>query len=379
MIIKNAKVYTSERGFEERDIFISGKRIVEKGDASDGEIDARGLYAVPGFIDIHFHGAAGSDICDATYEALNNITRYELKRGVMTLCPATMTYSEEILTRVVENIRDFTSKEKDNYSLGEIVGINMEGPFISKKKMGAQNPKYQRNPDVGMFERLLEKSGGLIKLVDIAPENEGAMEFIKRCHEKVCISLAHMTADYDTAVKAFEAGAKHMTHLYNAMPGIHHREPGPIIAALEKDAQVELIADGVHVHPAMVRFTFNTFKEDKIILISDSMEATGLVDGIYQLGGQSVTKKGARAALTEDENTIAGSVTDLYDCFKRAVLDMKVPLEKAVRGATENPAMAIGIDKDYGSLKAGHFANILLLDDELNIVKMIYKGRPDPT
>ena len=293
----------------------------------------------------------------------------------MTLCPATMTYSEEILTDVVENIKDFVLKEKDNYSLGEIVGINMEGPFISGKKMGAQNPKYQRNPDIGMFERLLEKSGGLIKLVDIAPENEGAMEFIESCHEKVCISLAHMTADYDTAIKAFEAGAKHMTHLYNAMPGINHREPGPIIAALEKDAQVELIADGVHVHPAMVRFTFNTFKEDKIILISDSMEATGLADGVYQLGGQSVTKRGARAALTEDENTIAGSVTDLYGCFKKAVLDMKVPLEKAVRAVTENPAAAIGIDKDYGSLEAGHYANILLLDDELNIVKRIYKGK----
>jgi N-acetylglucosamine-6-phosphate deacetylase len=275
----------------------------------------------------------------------------------------------------VENIKDFVLKEKDNYSLGEIVGINMEGPFISGKKMGAQNPKYQRNPDIGMFERLLEKSGGLIKLVDIAPENEGAMEFIESCHEKVCISLAHMTADYDTAIKAFEAGAKHMTHLYNAMPGINHREPGPIIAALEKDAQVELIADGVHVHPAMVRFTFNTFKEDKIILISDSMEATGLADGVYQLGGQSVTKRGARAALTEDENTIAGSVTDLYGCFKKAVLDMKVPLEKVVRAVTENPAAAIGIDKDYGSLEAGHYANILLLDDELNIVKRIYKGK----
>ena len=293
----------------------------------------------------------------------------------MTLCPATMTYSEEILTDVVENIKDFVLKEKDNYSLGEIVGINMEGPFISGKKMGAQNPKYQRNPDIGMFERLLEKSGGLIKLVDIAPENEGAMEFIESCHEKVCISLAHMTADYDTAIQAFEAGAKHMTHLYNAMPGINHREPGPIIAALEKEAQVELIADGVHVHPAMVRFTFNTFKEDKIILISDSMEATGLADGVYQLGGQSVTKRGARAALTEDENTIAGSVTDLYGCFKKAVLDMKVPLEKAVRAVTENPAAAIGIDKDYGSLEAGHYANILLLDDELNIVKRIYKGK----
>ena len=275
----------------------------------------------------------------------------------------------------MENIKDFVLKEKDNYSSGEIVGINMEGPFISRKKMGAQNPKYQRNPDIGMFERLLEKSGGLIKLVDIAPENEGAMEFIESCHKKVCISLAHMTADYDTAIKAFEAGAKHMTHLYNAMPGINHREPGPIIAALEKDAQVELIADGVHVHPAMVRFTFNTFKEDKIILISDSMEATGLADGVYQLGGQSVTKRGSRAALTEDENTIAGSVTDLYGCFKKAVLDMKVPLEKAVRAVTENPAAAIGIDKDYGSLEAGHYANILLLDDELNIVKRIYKGK----
>ena len=215
---------------------------------------------------------------------------------------------------------------------------------------------------------------GLIKLVDIAPEEPGALEFIAACHDEVRISIAHTCTDYDTAIAAFDAGATHMTHLYNAMPGITHREPGPIIAALERGAEVELITDNVHIHPAMVRFTFNTFGDDHVILIADSMMACGLPDGQYSLGGQAITVKGPRATLTEHPDTIAGSNTCLYDCMKRAVLEMNVPLESAVRAASENPAKSIGIDNDYGSLAAGRYGNVILADKELNIQAVYQKG-----
>ena len=215
---------------------------------------------------------------------------------------------------------------------------------------------------------------GLIKLVDVAPEEPGNLDFIKECHNEVRISIAHTCTDYDTAVQAFEAGATHMTHLYNAMPGITHRAPGPIIAAMEHDAEVELITDNVHIHPAMVRFTFNTFGDDRICLIADSAMSCGLPDGQYSLGGQAITVKGPRATLTEHPDTIAGSNTCLYDCMKRAVLEMGVPLESAVRAASENPAKSIGIDNDYGSLAAGRYGNVILADKELNIQAVYQKG-----
>ena len=209
----------------------------------------------------------------------------------------------------------------------------------------------------------------------MAPEEDGALDFIARCRGEVRISIAHTCTSYETAKKAFAAGASHMTHLYNAMPGITHREPGPIIAALEDHAEVELITDGVHIHPAMVRFTFNTFGADRVVLIADSMMACGLPDGQYSLGGQAVTVKGPRATLTEHPGVIAGSATCLYDCMRRAVLDMGVPLESAVRAASENPARSIGVDSDYGSLAAGRYGNVILADRELNIQKVIQKGQ----
>ena len=225
-----------------------------------------------------------------------------------------------------------------------------------------------------MFRRLQKRANGLIKLVDIAPEEPGALEFIAACHDEVRISIAHTCTSYDTANAAFDAGATHMTHLYNAMPGITHRAPGPIIAALEHGAEVELITDNVHIHPAMVLFTFNTFGDDHVILIADSMMACGLPDGQYSLGGQAVTVKGPLATLTEQPGTIAGSNTCLYDCMKRAVLEMNVPLESAVRAASENPAKSIGIDNDYGSLAAGRYGNVILADKELNIQAVYQKG-----
>lgn len=371
MIIRNAKVFSDGCRFVEKDLVIRDGRVVFGAAPLPEEevLDAQGAYALPGLVDIHFHGAVGHDFCDADEAGLQAIADFEASKGVLAICPATMTFDEEILN----GIMDVASAHKNERG-ADLVGINMEGPYISPNKVGAQNPKYVMGADAGMFRRLQERSGGLIKLVDIAPEVEGNLDFIRDCHNETRISIAHTCADYDTAKAAFAAGASHMTHLYNAMPGITHRDPGPIIAALEEGAEVELITDGVHIHPAMVRFTFNTFGDDHVILIADSMMACGLPDGEYSLGGQAVTVRGPRATLTEHPDTIAGSATCLYDCMKHAVLDMGVPLASAVRAASLNPARSIGIDADYGSLEAGRWGNVILADEQLNILKVIRKG-----
>ena len=265
-------------------------------------------------------------------------------------------------------------EHEDLLKLSDLVGINLEGPYVNPDKCGAQNTKYIRNVDSSEFWSLFRHSNGLIKLVDIAPELNGALDFIKDYSKDVNISIAHTDCDYDIAKRAFAEGANHVTHLFNAMNGIDKRSPGPILAAKESGAYVELIADGVHIHPAVVRMVFDFFEPSKIVLISDSMEATGLSDGEYSLGGQKVLKKGYKAVLKDDGKTIAGSVSNLYNCLVNAVKEMGIPLEKAVRAATENPAASIGIDNEYGKLLPGYYGNVLLLDKDLNIQGVIHKG-----
>lgn len=382
MKINNARVYQNGN-FITGDIIIDGERFrsIKEVNRADKEewlesedretvMDATGLLAIPGLVDIHFHGCVGYDMCDGTEEAIQAIADYQQSVGVLAICPATMTYPEDKLTTIAE-----AAAAHINSKGADLVGIHMEGPFISPNKVGAQNPAYVQKPDVDMFMRLQEKAGGLFRQCDIAPEEPGALEFIHAIRESVpSISLAHTTTDYDTAMAAFNAGANHLTHCYNAMPGINHRNPGPIIAAVESGADAELITDNIHIHPAIVRSTFKLFGDDHVILISDSMMACGLPDGQYSLGGQAVTVKGRLAVLTEQEGTIAGSASNLMDCMRRAVKEMDIPLESAVKAATHNPARAIGIDKDYGDIAVGKYANVLLLDEELNLVHVIRRG-----
>ena len=296
---------------------------------------------------------------------------YEASRGITAMCPATMTLSEAQLTAAAEAAAAYEPATGE----ADLVGINMEGPFISPSKVGAQNPEYVRNPGVDEFRRLQQVAGGLFKLVDIAPEEPGADAFIETLADEVRISLAHTCTDYDTAAHAFELGARHITHLYNAMDPMHHRKPGPIPAAAERDdVTAEVIADGVHIHPAMVRLAFNMFGDDRMILISDTLRAAGLGDGVYDLGGQDVTVKGYEARI--DNGALAGSVSDLMRCLYVAVKEMGIPLVSAVKAASANPARALGLEGDYGSLEAGHIADAVLLDAETLAVKqVVLRGR----
>ena len=278
------------------------------------------------------------------------------------ICPASMTLPEETLARIYRNAAAY-ERQGGSY----LVGINMEGPFFSYEKRGAQNPAYLRAPDVQMVRRLQKEAGGLIKLVDVAPETEGALPFIEELKGEFRLSLAHTNADYDQAVEGFRAGATQVTHLYNAMSGMSHRAPGVVGAALENgECYVELICDGVHIVPPMIRNTFQMFGEDRIILISDSLSATGMPDGLYELGGQAVRVVDGKATIA-DTGAIAGSTSNLMDCLKFAVKKAKIPLESAVKCATINPAKSLGIDDEYGSIEPGKRAQLVFLDENLEV------------
>ncbi|MCD7750355.1 MAG: N-acetylglucosamine-6-phosphate deacetylase [Lachnospiraceae bacterium] len=376
MKIINADVFQNDHGFVRQDILIHGEYLVDEADykntgrSEECVLNYGSLKAIPMLVDIHFHGCDGVDFCDGTQEAIQKIADFELSKGIGAICPATMTYGEEKLAGIAR-----AAAQHQNGRGADLVGINMEGPFISSKMKGAQNGAYIHKPDAEMFARLQKAANGLFKLCDIAPEEEGALACIEKLSTHTVVSLAHTSCDYETAQKAFAAGASHMTHLYNAMPGIHHRMPGPVAAAWEAGADVELIADGIHVHPAVVRMTFQLFGDDRVILISDSMEATGLPDGQYSLGGQDVTVTGKRAVLTKSPDTIAGSAANLMDCLRTAVRYMNIPLVSAIKAAAYNPARCIGVADRYGSLHAGCYANILFVDDDLHICHMIHKGK----
>ncbi|MEG2458662.1 MAG: N-acetylglucosamine-6-phosphate deacetylase [Raoultibacter sp.] len=356
--------------FEVRDVGVQGDCFAPPLPDDTSLVDAAGCYVIPGLIDIHFHGCVGYDFCDGTSEAFDAIGCHEAARGVTAICPATMTYPEAKLDAIVRA----AAAHADAPDAAALVGINMEGPFISEGKIGAQNPAYVQVPDAALFRRLQAAAGGLIKLVDVAPEVEGALAFIDAFHNEVRISVAHTCADYATTTQAFLRGARHVTHLYNAMPPLHHRDPGVIGAAIDaEDVMVEVIADGVHIHPTMVRAAFTLFGDDKVVLISDSMMATGLCDGAYSLGGQAVAVRGKRATLAD--GTLAGSATDLAECLRVAVADMGIPLASAVRAATINPARALGIEGQRGAIALGHIADAVILNPDLTIKQVVVRGR----
>jgi N-acetylglucosamine-6-phosphate deacetylase len=379
LIIRNARIFSETDGFINGDIVIRDDKIVRVSPDSVGTtdeydkeeiLDAAGLSVIPGLTDLHFHGCVGYDFCDGSPEAIHRMAIYQAQNGITQICPATMTLKEEVLDDIVSTAAVYQSKE------GAILcGINMEGPYISAQKKGAQNESFIRKPDAAMFRRLQNRSGNRIKITAIAPEEEGAMDFISELKDEVVISLAHTAADYDTAMEAFHRGARQVTHLYNAMPPFTHRAPGVVGAASDASGcYVELICDGVHIHPSMVRATFKMFGEDRIVLISDSMMATGMPDGEYALGGQAVRVSGKKATLVTD-GALAGSVTNLMDCMRNCVKNMGIPLGTAVKGAAVNPAKAIGIYDSYGSITPGKAANLVLLDEQLNIAAVILMGK----
>lgn len=333
-------------------------------------VDAQGLLVLPGLTDIHTHGAVRADFSDGDLEGLRRIQAYQAGVGVTQFCPTSMTLGLDRLGQIFQGLAGLKEEGEENQG-AEILGIHMEGPYVSPAKLGAQNPAYVARAQYEDFARLAELSGHRISLVSLAPEMPGALDFIRQAAGETLVSVAHTQANYDQTLAAFEAGARHLTHMFNAMPGLHHREPGPIAAARDwPDVTVEVIGDGVHIHPAMVRLAFALFP-GRVCLVSDSMRATGLAAGEYDLGGQKVWVQGKEARLAQ--GALAGSVTNLGDVL-RGVYAMGVPLEEAVYAATACPAQAIGQGQLYGSLTPGAYANFILADQALDFQAVYIRG-----
>lgn len=366
MIIKGGKVFQEDGSFLEQALYINDHRLVDKAEYQDDEkvIDAEGLLVLPGLVDIHSHGAAGEDFSDGNPEGLKKILQYEKCCGITSYCPTSMTFPKERLRQIFASIKGAQTEEE-----AKVVGINMEGPFLDPAKKGAHVEEWIAAPDAAFVRELNQDVDGLVRLVTLAPNMEGAEDFIKEMHEEVCISLGHTAADYDCASGAMKLGAHHVTHLYNAMQPFGHRAPGLIGAAMDDpECMVELICDGYHIHPSAIRAAFRMFGPERVILISDSMRATGMENGTYELGGQEVTVKDRKAVLKD--GTLAGSATNLYGCMCKAV-EFGIPLEQAIMAATANPARSIGIFDRVGSIRIGKQADLLLVSENLELKRVI--------
>ncbi len=365
-MIRNALLLTPQGTFEKQDISFEDT-ILEIGSLpGTADIDAEGCYVIPGLIDLHTHGAVGQDFSDGNPAGLDALFRYYAAGGVTSVCATTMTLPEETLTKAVKSICAHTRAPQS----ARCVGIHLEGPFLSCEKRGAQAKQNLHAPDAGIVKRLDLASGNRVKLVDIAPELPGAEDFIREMADSYTVSLAHTAANYTQAMAGYGSGASYTVHLFNGMNGMHHREPAVIGAAYDSGAWVELICDGIHIHPSVVRMAFQLFG-DKLILISDSLRSAGMADGRYEIGGQLFTVQDGRATLAN--GTIAGSSIHLLQAVQNTIAWGIAP-EKAIMAATAAPAKAIGIDEQTGSLAVGHLADMLLLDADFNLMATIING-----
>ncbi len=373
MFYKNARIFTSDFQFHPGAFEVKDGKfgaILPENVPADA-IDLEGATVIPGLIDVHSHGNSGADFSDGDYEGLKQMARYYAGVGVTSFAPASMTLPYEVLAVAFGNAKKLHDEAPAGHA--RLMGVQMEGPYFSYKKKGAQNGDYLKEPDFEGFRKLFEDCGGMVRIVDIAPELPGSEEFIRQASKLCTVSVAHTDASYDHAKMAFDSGATHLTHLYNAMPGITHRAPGVIPAAVEnKHVRAEIIADGYHIHPAAIRLAFTMFGGERMVLISDSGRCCGLPEGSkFDLGGQDAWLREGVARLAD--GTIACSATNLYVCLKN-VLDFGIREEDAVRAATYNPACALGVQDQVGSIEEGKLADFLVLRNNYQDMQVYIGG-----
>ena len=363
MFFKNARIFTSDFEFKTGAFeVVDGKfGAILTENVPEDAIDLEGATVIPGLIEVHSHGNSGYDFSDGNYEGLVEMAKFYLSCGVTSFAPASMTLPYDVLEKAFATAKKIVQEKPEGCAV--LRGIQMEGPYFSYKKRGAQNPDYLKEPDFEGFKKLYDGCDGLVRIVDIAPELPGAAEFVEKAKELCTVSIAHTDSDYDHAKAAVDAGVTHLTHLYNAMPGIHHRNPGVIPAAVEnKNVRAEIICDGMHIHPASVRLAFSMFGGDRMIIVSDSGRCAGQPDGTtFDIGGQMAQLVGGVAKLVAD-GTIACSASNMWACLTN-VISWNIPEEDAVRAATYNPACALGVQDVVGSIETGKQADFIVCSD----------------
>ncbi len=331
-------------------------------------IDAHGGYVAPGLVDIHIHGYLGEDTSDGNAEGIYKMANGVMKNGVTSFCPTTMTVSMDEINAALDTVRSLKDKSKA-WDGAQILGVNLEGPFINPKKKGAQAETHIKAPDADF----IIKNSDIICVATMAPEMEDGYDAIRKIRENsdVAVSVGHTDATFEETVCAVEAGATHITHLFNAQTPLHHRNPGVVGAALLKNVTTELIADTFHVHKGIFELLARV-KGDDLVLITDCTRAGGMPDGEYTLGGQPIFVKGVKCLL--EDGTIAGSVLKLNDAVKNLRDNTSLPFHKVVAAASLAPARAIGVHDKKGSLDIGKDADIIITDADFNITKTIIGG-----
>lgn len=370
--IINGKVILHD-GIVEKNIFIDGDKITEistRCPVDEDIIDAQGLYVSPGFIDVHTHGRGGSDTMYPTFEDLNTISKAALKTGVTTFLPTTMTMPTEDIEKAIVNI----AENKDKVEGAQILGTHLEGPFFNKKYKGAQPEECMILPTVENYLSFVKGYQDIVRKISIAPELEHSLELIQYLNDKnTVVSLGHTNATYEEAQAAIDAGAASGTHTYNAMTPLTHRAPGVVGAVMINDSvYAELILDGIHVNFAAAKALLRTKGKDKLVLITDSIEAAGLPEGTYKLGNQPVYVKNGEARL--ENGALAGSIANMNECVKNAYHFLGLPLNEAVNLASYNAAQSLGEDF-IGEIKEGKYADIIFFNDEIEIQKTMIKGQ----